>query len=146
MSAFTIELLKSFPPGADPMREDFCNMGTGLGSNVMMLHKTFPSDKMPWMVLVHIPTGERILISFPEEKELSPEEAIDIMAGGDVRVGGEVAEPLESSVQKSLDALKEVGAQSPDNTKTQPIRPRPFVKGSDRLQIPREEETNGLDK
>ena len=66
---FKINVLEPFPPGADPLYEDYENMGTSLGENVMVLHKSFPGDKMCWMILVHIPSGQRIMITFPEEKE-----------------------------------------------------------------------------
>jgi hypothetical protein len=45
-------------------------MGTSLGTNVMMLHMHHPrSEPAKYITLVHIPTGERIRITFPEWKE-----------------------------------------------------------------------------
>lgn len=142
--AFTIKPISSFPPGANPMIEDFENMGTSLGDNVMVLHKTFPHEEMTWMVLVHIPSGRRIKIVFPEEAEhlMSPEEAIDVLSGEDTGVHtfeNEVTIPTsteEMTVEESINALIDLGVEaavkeqhSELNADTQPVYPGRYSKG-----------------
>jgi len=68
-SVFHITSKESHPPGENPMRVDYENMGTRLGQNVMVLHKNFMHDVMEWMVLVHIPSGQKIMITFPEDRD-----------------------------------------------------------------------------
>ena len=71
IGSIEIEQLNSWKPDCDPMNEDYCSMGTSLGTNVMMLHMHHPrSAPARYITLVHIPTGERIRITFLcEEKE-----------------------------------------------------------------------------
>lgn len=144
MSVFTIKEIESFSPGANPMIEDFENMGTSLGENVMVLHKTFPHEEMTWMVLVHIPSGERILISFPEDVErlYSPEEMCDILDGKEEGTGS-TSESLptsamptsilgEKELKESLNALLDIGIEAKIK-KMYPAatRPKPYVKGGE---------------
>lgn len=150
MSIFTIETLESFTPGARPQDEDFENMITRLGKNIVVLHKTFPKDEMTWMVLVHIPTGERVMISFPEDEErlYTPEEMCDILAGKEEGTGStQVSMPTSSmptsilgdqELKESLNALIDLGVeaavreQHPDNATTQPVYRGRYVKGGEK--------------
>ena len=70
IGSIEIEQLNSWEPDRDPLDEDYISMGTSLGTNVMMLHMPHPrSDPAEYITLVHIPTGERIRITFPYEEE-----------------------------------------------------------------------------
>jgi hypothetical protein len=64
---FEVTELHPFPPGANPMHEDVFHMGTELSSDVMMLHAHHPSQLGNYFILVHIPTGMRIMIEPPKE-------------------------------------------------------------------------------
>ena len=52
----------------NPFHQDISNMGTRLGSNVMIMHSNFDSKPAEWLVVVDTKTGERIRITFDNAK------------------------------------------------------------------------------
>ena len=68
-----IEYLKPMEMNADelnsdgtlnPFHQDISNMGTRLGSNVMIMHQNFDHQEAKWLTIVNTKTGERICINF----------------------------------------------------------------------------------
>ena len=68
-----IETLKPFEMNADelntdgtlnPFHQDISNMGTRLGSNVMIMHQNFDHQEAKWLTIIDTKTGERIRIDF----------------------------------------------------------------------------------
>jgi hypothetical protein len=55
-----------FRKNCNPMREDHFHMGFKVGTNLMVLHHSHPSEVAKYVILVHIPTGHRIQICLPE--------------------------------------------------------------------------------
>ena len=66
---FDVTKLKPYPPCKDPLAEDYFHMGTQLSKDVMMLHANHPKENADYFILVHIPTGKRIMIEPPKPKE-----------------------------------------------------------------------------
>jgi hypothetical protein len=73
-----IETLKPFEMNEDelnsdgtlnPFHQDVSNMGTRLGSNVIIMHSNFDSSPAEYLVVVDTKTGERIKITFDNAKE-----------------------------------------------------------------------------
>lgn len=52
----------SIPAGENPLRHFFTPMGTSVGSNVMILHESFPSTVAKYIKVVDITSGEVLLI------------------------------------------------------------------------------------
>lgn len=48
----------------NPFLHDHFNMGTQLGSNLVVMHSNFNHDECKWLTLVDCITGERVKIMF----------------------------------------------------------------------------------
>lgn len=68
-----IKYLKPFEMNSDelnsdgtlnPFHQDISNMGTRLGSNVVIMHSNFDSKPAEWLTVIDTKTGERIQITF----------------------------------------------------------------------------------
>jgi len=76
MSTFRIEQLEPLPPDENPFLHDRFHMGNSLGSNVMLMYRGSGEDQpADYLIVVHIPTGQRLKITFPEARP-------DILDGG----------------------------------------------------------------
>lgn len=69
VSTFNVVVRTPFPKNCNPMMEDQFHMGVPLGTNLMVLHHSHPSEVAKYVILVHIPTGHRIQINFPEAED-----------------------------------------------------------------------------
>jgi hypothetical protein len=81
-ASFRIEMMEPFPPGSNPMHMDGYHMGTVLGPNVMLLHANHREETMQYVILVHLPSGSRMKVFFPEyDKASIPEQLVETMLG-----------------------------------------------------------------
>lgn len=62
VNGFTINEKENIPAGDNPFKHDTFNMGTILGSNLVVMYKNFPSEKCDYLVIVNTNTGERITV------------------------------------------------------------------------------------
>lgn len=65
-SKITASVEEPIPPGANPFRHDFFHMGTGIGNNIIIMHRGHPSDKIEYFIVINTNTGERILLTFKD--------------------------------------------------------------------------------
>jgi len=64
-----VTAIEPIPANANPFNHDLYNMGTSLGSNVMVMHENHNDAPADYLIIVHIPTGHRVRIEFPEMKD-----------------------------------------------------------------------------
>lgn len=108
LGVFVLERLKSWKreiKSHEIFHEDYVQMGTSLGRNLMMLHMRFPDkDDAEAITLVHMPSGQRLRISFTESDEelLSPEEQIEILQGKKESTGSKVSSLPTSAMPTSI--------------------------------------------
>lgn len=82
-STFHIEQMTPFEPQENPMLQDRFHMGDAIGTNVFMLHRNFPHEEMGYLILVHLPTGQRLKITFPENDPTKISgEIMNVLLGG----------------------------------------------------------------
>ena len=69
-----VEVHRDYETDVDLMRQDCFSMGTRLSKEITMLHSMHPTDTMvtgrtfvPYMILVHEPTGKSIRITLEQE-------------------------------------------------------------------------------
>jgi len=69
-SVFTVKQLHSFPAGENPFWHDSYHTGVYLGRDLLVMNSLGLQEpvKDGYIILVHIPTGQRIKVSFPETK------------------------------------------------------------------------------
>ena len=69
---FKIKQLYSFPAGENPFWHDSYHTGVYLGKNILAMNSLGMSDEgdKDYIILIHVPTGQRIKISFPEKHVL----------------------------------------------------------------------------
>lgn len=63
------EVLPSFPPNSNPFRHDLWNMGQSIGLEHMMMFRNHPSEDLDYLIIVNTTTGERVKLSFQQEKK-----------------------------------------------------------------------------
>lgn len=65
---FGIRQLRSLPAGENPFWHDSFHTGTRLGKNIMAMNTIGNVEKydLDYLILVHLPTGQRIRIDFPK--------------------------------------------------------------------------------
>jgi hypothetical protein len=61
--SFYITDMEDFPPEANPFNHDIARMGTPIGTDWMIMYDKHQVN--PYLVIVHIPTGKRVLIGAP---------------------------------------------------------------------------------
>lgn len=73
---FVISEIKAITPYVNPFLEDSYNMGKSLGNDVMAMMANHDTDPCKYVILVHIPTGRRIVVEFavPEDKVVNQED------------------------------------------------------------------------
>lgn len=59
----TVSHIPSFPINENPFNYDLYNMGTPVGNNLMVMYDKHPSEKVDYVIIVNILTGERIKIN-----------------------------------------------------------------------------------
>jgi len=59
------------PPGSNPFDNDWYNMGTKIGKDLIMMYANHPHQQMKYMILVDIKTGDRFKINIYQLKEMS---------------------------------------------------------------------------
>ena len=64
-----VEKMPDFPPNSNPFCHDPYHMGTQLGSNVIVMHENHNDKPADYLIIVHIPTGQRIRVLLPEMKD-----------------------------------------------------------------------------
>ena len=69
---FSVRPLERIPRGADPLEHDGHHMATSVGKNVLILHQNFSSDPAEYLILCHIPSGERYILQFPKNSPSAP--------------------------------------------------------------------------
>lgn len=50
-----------------PFEVDLHNMGTPLGTNILIMHQNFPDQKAKYLIVVNRETGERVRLAFELE-------------------------------------------------------------------------------
>jgi hypothetical protein len=50
------------PPGSNPFNHDFFNMGTPIGTNVMIMYGATEKEEAKYIIVVNLKTGERLRI------------------------------------------------------------------------------------
>lgn len=66
IEGFKIRPMEAIPAYDNPFCHDAYNMGTALGSNLVVMYDTFPDKPMDYLILVNTRTGKRIKV-FMEE-------------------------------------------------------------------------------
>jgi hypothetical protein len=59
-----IDEIESIPPKENPFLHDLVNMGTRLGTNLMVMYENFEDQKAPFLIVVNMETGERVRLVF----------------------------------------------------------------------------------
>lgn len=57
-----ITQMESIPPGDNPFRHDFFNMGTPIGKDLMIMHGNHTNEVAEYLILVNTKTGERFRV------------------------------------------------------------------------------------
>ena len=60
------KMIEPIEPG-NPFLSDLENMGTQIGTNVIVMHRKHTSEKQDWIIIVNTVTGERMKLAFKEE-------------------------------------------------------------------------------
>ena len=55
-----------YEAGVNLMQQDAYHMGSRMGSNVMVLFDTFPSDNMDYLIVVNTRTGQSVKLTFQD--------------------------------------------------------------------------------
>lgn len=66
--------LTPFPPNCNPFHHDLFNMGTQMGSNLMIMHSNHKDQRVDSLILVNPITGERWKLDMVEQEEDSQEQ------------------------------------------------------------------------
>lgn len=61
-----VRTMETIPAGDSPFQHDLSNMGTVLGTNITVMYKTFPKERMEFLIVVNKDTGERVRLEFTE--------------------------------------------------------------------------------
>jgi len=69
---FSVRPLERIPRGENPLYHDAYHMATSVASNVMIMHRNFPSDPAEYLIRCHIPSGERYILQFPKNSPSVP--------------------------------------------------------------------------
>ena len=62
INGFSIFEKENIPAGDNPFIHDTFNMGTIIGTNLVVMYKNHPSEKCDYLVIVNTNTGERITV------------------------------------------------------------------------------------
>ena len=73
---FSVRPLERIPRGENPLYHDAYHLATSLGKNVMIMHRNFPSDPAEYLILCHIPSGERYILQFPKDSAVADEKPV----------------------------------------------------------------------
>lgn len=69
-----VEKMEDIPTWENPFSCDCYNMGTTIGTNLLVMHGNHPSERCGYLILVNRETGERHRISFPKPSKQDTEE------------------------------------------------------------------------
>ncbi len=67
-SVFKTKQLESFPVNENPFWHDSFHMGTYVAKNLLVMHRSHDSENAEYIILCHVPSGQRIKVSFPKER------------------------------------------------------------------------------
>lgn len=71
-----VEKMDNIAPG-NPFHSDLFHVGTGIGTNVMIMHRSLSGKEYEkYIIVVNTETGERVLIRFDEDANLDVANAV----------------------------------------------------------------------
>ena len=62
-----VKQLPSIPANENPFWHDMFNMGHYFSKEVVVMYKNHADSHCPYLIIVHVPTGQRIEIEFPSD-------------------------------------------------------------------------------
>lgn len=64
--------LSDLPANSNPFLHDSFNMGTKLGKDTVVMHKNFPDQECPYLIICDVSTGKRLRVDFTEVTDETP--------------------------------------------------------------------------